>query len=183
MKKITVLGLIVLFLSFILISCQGEPEVPPAKKFMTFVDNINNPGRRFIIYDDLSFKVSLLEPFFEKFDENGKKGLTEIGFVAGLIVMGNIKETNDSWLSDTITGKAQNMSANDSTDDPGKISVDGIFKVLNLSMGFKMIYTKNYGEITAVKIEFLVPEDDPEMEDLAKISEDLMGGDYIRVTE
>jgi len=139
---------------------------------MVFVDNLDNTGREFIIYDDLTFRVEISEPFFDQFDEEFREGLYEIQFIPGIIVSGKVTDTQDTWLSDTITGTAIDLTC----ENHPPLAI--IFDLIPIVVGIELSYTKDgSGEITAINVTF-IPDD--EEDGFAAISELLMGGTYIR---
>ena len=163
MKKITVLGTIALLLSFIFAGCSDDPT----PESMIFVDDLGNIGREFIIYNNLEFRVEIFEEYFEQYDTSDKEALAGIGIVPGLIVTGNVKNTNDTWTSPVITGKAGNMDAN-------VPYVAGILVHPDMAVKIEMTYKINNGEITGVTVDF------PGGESVAGMAILLMGGPYIR---
>ena len=137
--------------------------VPPN---MVFVDDPINTGREFVIYNDLTFRVEIFEPFFDQFDEEEREGLYEIEFKPGIIVSGKATDTADTWLSDTITGTAIDLKC---LNHP---PLDEIFEAMEIVVGIKLSYTKDgNGEITAINVEFTGGT-------FADVSELLMGGTY-----
>ena len=134
---------------------------------MTFVDNLDNIGREFIIYDNLRFRVEIFDEYFEQFDEDDIETLAGIGIIPGLIVTGRVQDTNDTWISPTIAGKARNMDAN-------VPFVAGIFSHPDMTVDIELTYTTNNGEISGVNVEF------PGEESFVGMAVLLMGGPYIR---
>ena len=167
MKKITVFSIAILFLMGIFTGCSNDSNDPPTRlESMTFVDDLSNTGREFIIYDDLYFMVKLFDEYFEQFEEDYLEVLEELRIIPGLIVTGIVKDTNDTWTSDTITGIAQDMSSNDN-------ELSSLFTIVGIAVGIEMNYTKVNGEITAVDVSFTSG-------DFAEFAGDLMGGPYMR---
>ena len=140
---------------------------------MSFVDDLKNPGREFLIDQDLLFRVELFAPFFAEYDEEDMKGFEEIGFVPGLVVTGNVTETDNIWTDPVIEGIARNMRATNPI-------VNGIFTSGGgFEMGIRLTYLKEKpgepDEITAINVEFTSGD-----QMLVDISGQLMGGIYVR---
>ena len=178
MKKIIGLGITLTLLS-ILIGCV-EPEGKP--QTMVFVDNVMNQNVQFTIDENLRFNVK-----FITLDTVEHLGLP--GMVVGVEVLGRVRNTTNKWTDSTITGLAQNMSAK------GSSTLDEIVAAINV--GIELAYSKDNGVIADVSVAFtgynctFDPNDplncdapldcDQEKCFLAKASQAMMGGTYIRI--
>ena len=163
MKKVAVLGMIVLFLSIIFAGCSSDSEPEPVPESMTFVDN--NLGREFTINENFEFTArmpaaylfSILDP---ELDVTGMTGFTSVS--------GDISRSSGSWTSSPLTGMAGNLTSDnrdirEQLQDLPPVSIN-------------MTYVNIGGEITAVNITFPGAATDP----IAGVSQALMGGSYTR---
>ena len=193
MKKMALLGIILSLVLVIFIGCPDDPETDPVdtRDRMTFVDDFANTGREFIIYEDLSFRVELFAPYFEpcdcgdgcegddadeivcegcdcgRFKQDALEDLKNIFIVPGLRVQGKIYNTSDTWLNDTITGTAGEMSANDP-------DLTLLFEMVGVEVGIETSYARDAdSNITEISVEFTSG-------DYVEMSEILMRGSYIR---
>ncbi|MDR3019386.1 MAG: hypothetical protein LBU66_00610 [Treponema sp.] len=170
MKKITVIGMVVLLFMCILTGCpETEPE-SPKKASMTFVDDPQDAAKEFTVYDDLSFRVKFIQ-----LDEL----LEALEVSKGDIISGKIL-TKNKWTDEIVTGKAKKLRA------PNNEFIDGILIMIdkdNIDINVKLTYfiDEVSKKITTVNVVF--PEPDEEDEDariLADMSNLLMAGDYFR---
>ena len=159
MKKVAVLGMIVLFLSIIFAGCSSDSS----PESMTFVDN--NVGREFTINENLEFTTrmpsaylfSILDPAL---DVTGMTGTTSVS--------GRISGASGSWTSSPLTGMAGNLT---SSNAEIREQLQGLPPV-----SIVMTYTSSGDAITAVNIAFPGAATDP----IAGMSHALMGGSYTR---
>ena len=169
MKKIRYFGIIIVVLiSTILTGCSDDSGT---RDSMTFVDDLVNPGREFIIYDNLGFTVQIFEAYFLGKSDTEMTNLAAAGIVPGLRVWGSIYDTNDTWTSSAIAGTARNMGANNSI-------VTMMFSIPEMASGIGIIlsYTKDSDDyITGVKVEFTTG--DPT---IVGVADNLMGATYTR---
>lgn len=154
-KKFMFMLLIVVLLSFGFTGCkEDEPETQLEK--IAFVDDNFDPTKEFIIYENLTFKVTFVaeSEFLNMFS------FMEIGDS----VTGVVKGTTSQWKDDVIEGKAEGMKSNN----------EELTTILNElgSMDFKLEYLKISGEIIALNVSF------PGTGELDIISNTLMGGTY-----
>ena len=163
MKKIALLGTIVLLLLNIFVGCSSDSETT---KSMTFVDDLSNIGREFIIYENLRFRVEFFEPYFDKLDANTLRMYEQLEIVPGLVVRGRVTDTTDTWTSPSITGIARNMSSNNN-------GLTELFELIELAVNIEMTYVINNDEIIAVNVALIG-------EGVADVAEMLMGGPYMR---
>ena len=154
MKRIAVIGIVVLILSGIFTGCSDGSD-PDS---MSFVDSAT--GREFTIYDNLSFTAWIPTAYLDNV-----LGLS-LGGTGYISVSGSISGANGGWTSSPLTGMAGNLSSNDS-------DVSELLPTTPVSI--VMTYTSN-GEITDVNIAF----PGAATGDLISImSQALMGGTYL----
>ena len=186
MKKIVVLGITLVLLLGILTSCPNGNENQPQPERMVFVDDVDSPNVKFIIDENLRFRV-----MFITLDTVEHLGLP--GMVLGVEVLGRVRDTQDTWTDNTITGSAQEMSAR------GSDELDETLAGINLAggVGIVLTYSPADGEIESISVEFTghCGFDPAYIEDcvdpvncvdqtacfFARASQAMMGGTYIRI--
>ena len=167
MKKI-IFAIYILSLLCILTGCPTdtpEPDPEPTKS-MTFIDDLTNPSKEFLIDENLYFKVTFLS--LGDLDPEDLETLQQFGLRVGLEVWGNVFDTEDSWVSDTITGKAREMRSN---------SEEYTTLLGDLDLDMKFTYNWDKGEIIEVVVSFPKADEDY----FSKLSQILMGGTYTRI--
>jgi hypothetical protein len=152
MKKIGMTAFAILLLCVLTGCPTDDGGKTPAS--MTFVDNINDPAKEFIIDENLDFKVTFINP-----------GPTETGLTIqkGDIISGKITQTDTAWNND-LTGVAEQMT----TKNP---VIAGAMPEIKVAIS--LAYTKVEGEITGVTVEL-------QGDGVAAIANTLMGGIYYK---
>ena len=155
MKKRLMFALMILVVLSFVIGCSEDTPL----ENMIFVDHINKPTKEFIIYENLTFKVTFV---------NDSEFLQEFPFMEiGDWVTGIVKGTTSKWKDDIIEGKAEEMTSNN--EDLATI-LEGLG-----SFDFKLAYLYDSNNIVdGINVEF------PGEGELDKISNTLMGGMYLR---
>ena len=175
MKKIAVLGMIVLLLLSIFTGCSSSDDSDPAS--MTFVYSLD-PTKELTIYDNLWFMVKFIDPIplYSVLNMSLNMGLTpaEVAALAPtypVTISGVVtSQGGDTWVSPTITGVASNMTSNDPL---VREQVQAITAV-----GIGITYTVVNAEITEVTLSFN-NLGSPELNDVVTFSNILMGGLYL----
>ena len=159
MKRIAVLGMVVLLLLSIFTGCSSDS----GPKNMTFVEN--NQGREFTIYDNLDFTARIPSAYLFSVINPG----SDVSDITGITsVSGKISGASGNWTSSPLTGMAGNLSSSNPLVGEMLRGTDPVSII--------MTYTISNDEITAVNIAFPGAATDL----IAGMSQALMGGSYTR---
>ena len=172
MRKNTSPGIAIFLFFFALSACSNDSESKLQPASITFVDSIDDTSKEFTINEKFEFKVKFVKVETGSFEE--------VFFIKpGDIVSGKIVNPSGTWTSSPISGTAKNLGSPNNKDlnDPlSSLNKLGIFVNIILT------YNKIGDEINSVTVGFPDPGDDyEEVQMIAQMSEELMGGTYYKI--
>jgi len=161
MKRFLRFAVVILIILPVVFSGCKDPEL----ENMVFVDNLSNPAKEFIIYEDCTFKVT----FIKTYEMEGLQ--LPVDLSAGRTVNGKVN-TSNGWKDSVINGTAVEMTSNDNTLAMilAAPEVDG--------MKIKLTYGS---EMASIKVEFPDSTDSvSDYQSMAIVSNLMMGGTYYK---